>query len=854
MTAQPIDWSRVTELFTATFEASPEERRRVLDAEATDAELRRQVEVLLEAHDSADGALDRPAIVSLAELKASTLAPVGSLVGRTLGPYRVIREIGRGGMGAVYEGERCDAQFEQRVAIKTLRIGADSEAVLQRFRQERRILAALQHPNIAALYDGGVTEEGLPYFVLEYVDGKPIDEACAERRLELRGRLDLFRQVVGAVQYAHRQLVIHRDLKPSNILVTTDGVVKLVDFGIAKLLEPETAELTADTRGPLTIPYASPEQVKGEPITTATDVYSLGVVLYRLLTGRNPLAVDHLSLERAIAAICHEVPVPPSRAPGDAEAPERRWGRELRGELDAIVMMALRKEPERRYPTAQALGDDIQRYLKGLPVSAAPDTLGYRVRTTVRRHRALVTGAVLAVAALLGGAAVALWQAHLARLEARRATEVSRFLQTVIGAGDVSAASNGPRLGPGATVAELVDSASRRVALEFADDPETRAAIHLGFAHAFQAQERLVDARAQYDSARLIIQRRFGPRRIEVAKALAGLSEIEWLEGGIHADSLAQQARALYEQLGQTRTSEYAEVLHALGVRAAFLGSWQHGDTLVREALRIHRSLGAAPSVAKAMTLADLTAIEETTGSLSAEATAAGYRTALAMLDSVPGAEVVEKGGVLWYAARLETTRGNLGAADSLSREALRVAERAAGKYSQATALALVQLAETARGRGDSAGGFPYIERAVEVLREHPGMIPVTRERVQMEYARYLVLRKDFAGADSAARLAYQSRLRTRNVPYMAEAGQTLGFVLRSAGRFAESETVLLDAYRKALSLGSASHPVAQFIAGSLVLLYDAWGRPQAAEPYLATMPASVQTAFRARMRKPTTH
>ena len=857
MATPVLDWARVTELFTRTFEASPEERSRLLGAEtAGDATLRSQVEALLAAHDRAGGVLDRPAISSLDGLDLSALAPVGSLVGRILGPYRVIREIGRGGMGAVYEGERCDAEFEQRVAIKTLRIGADSEAVLQRFRQERRILAGLQHPNIAALFDGGVTEEGLPYFVLEYIDGKPIDEACAERHLDLRARLDLFRQIVNAVQYAHRQLVIHRDLKPSNILVTTEGVVKLVDFGIAKLLEQEGAELTSETRGPLTIPYASPEQVKGDPVTTATDVYSLGVVLYRLLAGRNPLEVDHLSLARAVTAIVHETPPLPSEVAEQQVAVAMQLGtaerlrRELRGELDAIVMMALRKEPDRRYPTVQALGDDLQSYLKGQPVTAAPDTVGYRLRKFVQRRRGLVLGAGFGAVALVAGALLALWQARTARIEARRAIEVSRFLQGVIGAADLTASSRGIRLGPAATVAELLDSAARRVPVQFADDPQSRGEIHLALAHSYQAQERWDDAHAQYDSARVVITRTFGERRVEVARALMGLAQTEYSRSGKIIDTLGTKSRALFEALHLTRSADYAELLHVLGVELAFQGKLASADSLVRQALAVYQGLQPGPSIEKAATIGDLTAVEEMLGGKTVTEAAEGYRLALATIDSVPGSDVIEKSNLLWYSARLEVARGNFAAADSLGREAVRVAERAMGPRSQAVAQELAQLSYNARYAGDTAKARAYVLRAVDILRSRSETIPLVRERVEMEYASYLWRIGKLSAADSVASEAYRSRLAGSNDNYIAETGQMLGVILRTERRYAESEKVLLDSYRRFLTTAPASHPMAKAIASSLVLLYSDWGRPALAAPYLATLSDTERRSLQVQIAK----
>ena len=859
MTAQSLDWARVTELFTATFEAGPEERRRLLDAEAEDA-LRQRVVELLAAHDAPGGVLDRSAVDSLDGLDFRDIAPVASLVGKTLGPWKVIREIGRGGMGAVYEGKRDDGEFEQRVAIKTLRTGADSAAVLQRFRQERRILAALQHPNIAALYDGGVTAEGLPYFVLEYVDGKPIDAACAERKLGLPARLDLFRQVIGAVQYAHRQLVIHRDIKPSNILVTGDGVVKLVDFGIARLLAPEASDSTADTRGPLTMSYASPEQVKGEAITTATDVYSLGVVLYRLVTGRNPFLVDPLSLERAVNAICTEAPSLPSEvAESEAAAAMQLGGatrlrERLRGDLDGIVLMALRKEPERRYPTAAAFGEDLQRFLRGLPVMAAPDTAAYRIRKFVRRRRGLVVGAGLGIMALLAGAAIAVWQARSARDVARRATDVSRFLSGMIGAGDLSAGSGGIRLGPGATVAELLDSAAGRLVREFPDDPESRARIHLALAHSYQLQERWEDAHAQYDSARLVVSRSFGEHRVEVANALRGLAETEYDRSGKIVDSLGLRSRALFEALHLTRSPDYADLLHMLGMQLAFQGRLAAGDTMVTRSVALYAALGPSQMIQRAQASADLTAIHEMLGGKSAVDAAAGYRAALATLDSVPGSDVVERVNLLWYAARLEASKGNYAAADSIGLEALHVAERAVGPSSQVAAQQLVQLASHARAAGDTAKARVYAERAVAILRSRKETAPLVRERIEMEYAVHLWLGGKLAAADSLARSAYESRVAIGNQAYIAEAGQVFGAIMRDEGKFAEAESVLTDSYRRFTALAPPSHWLSRLIAESLVRLYYAWGRPEGAQLYLATLGPEERSAVMAQVKRPTRH
>lgn len=358
------------------------------------------------------------------------LSDTGGMIGRRVGPYRLIRKIGSGGMGSVFVAARDDRQFEQRVAIKIVRPSMNTQQITQRFLQERRVLAGLEHPNIARLLDGGTSSEGLPYLVMEYVEGVTIDRYCEEQRLNVTDRLKLFRTVCDAVHYAHRSLVIHRDLKPVNILVTPEGVPKLLDFGIAKLVGPGTetdAGLTVDT-APMTPEYASPEQVHGDQVTTASDVYALGVMLYRLLTGRSPYKIDKNTAAALFQAIASQEPAKPSQAvlAQDAESapaastregsPER-LSRRLAGDVDVIILTALQKDPARRYASVDALSDDIVAHLEGFPVSAQPDTVMYRVNKFVKRHTAGVAMAIGLAAALVLATVTSVYYADQARRE-----------------------------------------------------------------------------------------------------------------------------------------------------------------------------------------------------------------------------------------------------------------------------------------------------------------------------------------------------------------------------------------------------------------------------------------------------
>jgi serine/threonine protein kinase len=374
-----------------------------------DASLRRQLETLLKSHRQAQHFIETP----LVHPQHEPIEPADGdrLIDQIVGQYRILQRVGDGGMGVVYLAQRADRQYEKRVAVKLIKRGMDTDSVLRHFHTERQILATFDHPNIAHLLDGGATADGRPYFVMDYVEGVPVDEYCHTHQLAITRRLQLFRQICGAVTYAHRHGVIHRDLKPSNILVDSDGAPKLLDFGIAKVLQPgeyRESILTMLGLRMMTPDYASPEQVRGEALTTASDVYSLGVVLYKMLTGRQPYDLPDAShdISRAITEI---EPLRPSAAVAEREA------RALRGDLDNIVLMALRKEPDRRYQSVERFSDDIRRHLENLPVLARQDTFGYRAKKFVQRNTAATAAAALVALSLLGGIVATTWQAQKAK-------------------------------------------------------------------------------------------------------------------------------------------------------------------------------------------------------------------------------------------------------------------------------------------------------------------------------------------------------------------------------------------------------------------------------------------------------
>ena len=435
MTPAAERYSRIQELFDAAVDLPSEQRAAFLEREcAGDTALRDEVEALL-ADDAASGSFgEQPRFVISENLLAGESDE--QLTGRRFGVYEVIREIGRGGLGAVYLAARADDEYRKEVALKLIRRGLDTDDILRRFRTERQILAQLDHPNIARLLDGGTSDDGLPYFVMEYVQGEPISTYCDTKGLKLNERLELFRKVCAAVTYAHQHLVVHRDLKPSNILVTEDGEPKLLDFGIAKLLTAEDELFTQTAPGlrAMTPDYASPEQIKGEKITTASDVYSLGVLLYELLTGQKPYRLKTRTTDEISRAITGQEPERPSTAAATTTSnrtPNVDTKKSLRGDLDNIVLMAMRKEPHRRYASAAALAEDLRRHQEGLTVTARPNTFRYRAGKFIKRHRAGVAAAALVLLTLIGGMIATLWQANVARAAQARAEKRFNDVRTL---------------------------------------------------------------------------------------------------------------------------------------------------------------------------------------------------------------------------------------------------------------------------------------------------------------------------------------------------------------------------------------------------------------------------------------
>ena len=633
-------WSRIADHFHQAAHLPPAEQPAFLDSAcAGDQELRREVESLLAA-DATKAAIEGAAVAPAAEHLAQADEET-DLIGKRIDRYLITGLIGKGGMGAVYRAVRED-EFRMEVALKLLKRGTDTEAALGRFRTERQILAGLNHPNITKLLDGGTSPDHRPYFVMEFVEGQPITNYCQTHQLSTPERLELFRTVCAAVQYAHRNLVVHRDLKPANILVTSEGVPKLLDFGIAKILHIEPAEATLDMTIPamrvMTPEYASPEQVRGEPITTSTDVYSLGILLYELLTGQRPHRLKTRTPEEFAAVICNDEPERPSAVATRGKEPGlgQQLRKQLRGDLDNIVLKALQKDPRRRYSSVEQMEEDIRRHLEGLPVIARKDTAAYRTGKFIRRHK-LGFAAVTTVVAMLAIFAIGMTvqarriaeERNRANREAEAARQVSDFL---VGLFEVS--DPGQARGSTITARELLDRGAKKIERDLNTQPLTQARmkytvgkvlLNLGL---YREAAELLEGAVQIQCTRL------GDNDAALMESLDRLATTYQEQGEYaKAEPLFRRALAIAEKIRGPEHEETGSVLSNLGALGVLRNNYAEAEPLLKRALEIQRKKYGPDHRDVADTLTNLAVLCERMGRQK-EATDY-YRQVLALREKV---------------------------------------------------------------------------------------------------------------------------------------------------------------------------------------------------------------------------
>ena len=825
-------WGRIKGVFNEVVDLEkPFRESRLRELCGDDAELRREVEVLLDAYDEFDDFIEQPIFSPSSAMSAGEDALKGKMIGR----YRIVRVAGRGGMGTVFLATRDDGEFRQEVAIKVVSSAFLGSESLRRFRQERQILAGLSHPNITRLLDGGVTEEGLPYLVMEHIEGESLSEYADREDLDIEGRLRIFVKACRAIAYAHSNLVIHRDIKPTNIMVTRDGEPKLLDFGLAKILDIEDDQLkTATNFRALTPAYASPEQLKGDQITTASDIFSLGVVLYELLAGTRPFHHESTTLRKMIDLVSGYDPPKPSTVaivkngpnPGPAT---RKLRAALRGDIDNIVLTAIRKEPERRYRSVDALADDIERHLNGLPVTAAEDTLYYRTSKFVRRHAIGVVSAAVIVATLIGGIVATTWQARAARRAQVRSETIGSFLQSILGSAAPEAS------GSDVKVKDILNVAAVRARTELADDPEARAQVLTTLGKTFVSLTLNPQAERELRAAIEACEEAGHDVHPVTAEALAWLAISLAYQNKVD-DGVAFAQRSVDISRGLGPGPENEEIL-GYGLYALSLNFIQKGDP----AAALSPALEASDVIRKNLGerhgyyLATLNGIALAYDGLNrTDEAETYYRKTLALGDGLEARYRIYIAQASSFLGRLLIGKERYDEAETSLRFSADVYRETIGPSNTSIAYIKHQLGSIHIHRGEN-------EKAVEELRAGTEMFAAALPANNA----YLLDIRDLLGVA----LMRSGKLREaedilRDVrreaagalrpgsPLTAMIDRNLGECLLKKGEFAEAETLL----RSALSAQEAAPVPNEKIIGEtknkLFLLYKAWNRPADAARY----------------------
>jgi len=806
-------WQRILSLFDEVVDVPlPERASRLADSCGSDTDLKRSVESLL----ASDERTADPLLNAISEAAESLLNEhQDRLIGTRVGHYRIVSILGHGGMSTVYRGERDDAQFRQIVAVKVLHHTALHPRLRNRLHSERHILATLAHPSIARLIDSGELDDGTPYLVMEHVDGEAVDSYCDSRTLFIRERLELFVQICAAVQFAHRNLVVHRDIKAANILVTADGVPKLLDFGIAKLLAPEslshTVPVTRLQERILTPENAAPEQVLGRPITTATDIYGLGVLLYQLLTGRSPyrlLSYSQLQLERAI---CMDDPMRPSQIvaaklgqESDIDrsrisdrrglSPPRLRAR-LSGDLDAIVSMAMRKEPDRRYPSVEALTDDLNRHLQGQPVKARQGDWRYNSSKFLRRHLLpvlVVSAAFLGLAVIAG---VTLWQNHRIELareataqERDRARQVSAFLVDVFSEADPFKAQ-----GHEATARELLDRGAAKIMDNSSLQPEVRAQLLESIGLAYRRK-------GDSDRAIPLFEQAVAIRRSErpidghrTAAALANLARA-LTDGGnlVSAEAYLQQALDLSKNGDSSPSVETADILVQFAQFELSAKSDQPRATrLFTEALGVYRSSLGDEHLSVAITLSGLAAAALWANDY---ASAEHYeRQAIDIYQATVSRNYPDHAIALATLGYILTERGQFHEAEQLLTESFQIERTVFGENNDVLAQIKSHFSLLYDRQGDEVRAIGAIRDAITIESKVHGADHFLTGYYLDALANLYWKTGDLARAEETARqsLAILAKSLPPQHLYVASTRQTLGEVLLTRGVLAAAETEL---------------------------------------------------------------
>ncbi len=803
-------WHEVDAIFTRAIDLPAEEREGFVLAEGgEDSDLVQAVLRLVRSHARAESFLESSIESLAADVWPDALAnwseqqpdmtgeaaagDVSDRSGERVGPWLLVRLLGRGGMASVYLAERADGQFDQQVALKLLRRGLDTDDLVRRFLAERQILSSLNHPNIARLLDGGATPDGLPYLALAHVDGLPITEYCKSQNCTIEQRLRLFMDVGRAVQYAHANLVVHRDLKPSNILVTPDGTVKLLDFGIAKLLDPDAAsgDSTVTHTGfrALTPEYASPEQVRGDPITTASDVYQLGVLLYRLLTGQRPYEVSTSSAAAMAEVITTSVPPRPST-----------YNKRLRGDVNVIILKALRKEPSRRYGSAIEMVEDVRRHLDGHPISARKESRTYRLGKFVKRNAwALTAAATLVLLLSVYGVTLVRYgreletERNLAQQEAAKAEEVSRFLVELYRSPDPYA-EPGSTGGKDITMREALLDGVQRARTELEYQPVLQATLLHNIGEILYNLDVPMDALPVWEETLALDRSLYGEESAEAAASLWYVAELTAVV--VDRDSsitLFQKQLDLNTRLFGSKSLEVAQTLESLGVTSNHMGRLEESVAYLEAAVEICRS-----------------SAEEVSAEIFASA--------------------------LGHLGDAYSELGRSGEALETSREALAIVEPALGPDHPSTAILRIKFARSLKDAGETGEAATNYHQALPVLERNLGAEHVQYLNSLNNYAILLQELDRLDEAEVALRELLEIRMRKggESSELTIASIQNLGSLLNRQGQYREADSLVSRAFELYDQLYGRDHYLTAFPLLTLSEIRLATGDFEGAAPAAA--------------------
>ncbi len=845
----PLKWEKIKKIFEISLNLPETEKEDYITESAEgDEEIISEVRSLIHSIKTAGDFLDNPGI-NLNEQK-------DSFIGRKLGPYLVEKVIAAGGMGIVYLAVRDDAEFKKQVAVKLIRSGLNNKYLTERFKTEKQTLAYLDHPYIAKLLDAGSTDDGTPYLIMDYIDGEPIDVYCDKNRLTLSERLELFSKVCSAVHYAHQNLVVHRDIKPSNIMVTEKGEPKLLDFGIAKILSSDSPDagrdLTKTGYWQLTPEYASPEQVKGENIATTSDVYSLGILLYKILTGHNPYRFKSYLPTEIHKVVCFEEPQKPSIKVESSEELIKQDGsvkeinaetvsnsrgtsiehlkRKLKGDIDNIILKAIRKEPWRRYGSVEQFSEDIKRYSDGLPVIARNDTMGYLLSKFIKRHKTGVAMSAISVLLLIAGILGIAWQASIAakerdkaKLEASKSERINTFMQ------DIFAAPNPEVEGKDVKVVDVLKNASEKIDKELSDDPDIKVSVLYTIGTTYIGLGLYDDAEKYLKNSLAVCEKNFSLNDPQTAKVMEQLAYDYQLKSNYSkADSLYKEALKIFRVNGGEISSDEATALSDFGSSLYNQGKYDESKKYQTEALNAYRKIYGDTDARVVRSLSNLGTVAGETGDWN---TASQYiKEVLEIFLKTDGKESVNYSRALSnYATTLEV-QGNLDDAITAQREAVEIKKRVQGKDHPDAMLAQLNLADELTKRGDFKESAELSREAMESLDKSLPHINALTAYSRVIYAKALIKLENFKKALPFINEALKIREKLYSPDHwlITTTRALLGVCLVGIKQYSRAEQILTNCYSKMDKNDEGKKYFRVLTLENLVKIYEATGNKKA--------------------------